>query len=210
MEKKQIAILLDSPSDTKTVLESIQPLLESYNCTTILSKEWQGTMGGCSLEDMNLDQLKELVEKSALLVIPAASYSHLAKLAQTIDDEKAVWLAIQFQLKGKPIIVANNQTVLTVEQQILTPHTVQARIQSYIKQIQADQVKWVPLTKLFKTVEEQLKAYEEKKSLILAKHIEQAYREGMKELSVPANSQITPSAKDAARELKIEIKAKGG
>jgi len=66
-------------------------------------------------------------------------------------------------------------------------------------------VKWVPLNKLTQTVEHQFTAYEEKQSLILAKHVEKAFHTGLKELVVPLKSKITPSAKDLAKELKIVI-----
>jgi hypothetical protein len=163
---------------------------------------------------MSQQELTELIDQSSVLVIPQASYSLLSKLALTMDDEKVVWVAIQYQFLGKPIVIANDGVELNVYQQIHAPHPVQERIQSYIRRIQADQVKWVPLSKLVKTVDEQYAAYHDKQSLILAKHVERAYQEGLREIEVPEKSRVSPTAKDLARELKIQIKAidssKGG
>lgn len=216
-----IAILLgyQSPNST-TVLEAVTPLLDTYNVTLLLTKEWlpiQEKMKGLSsvlIEDMSQQELTELIDQSSVLVIPQASYSLLSKLALTMDDETVVWVAIQYQFLGKPIVIANDGVELNVYQQIHAPHPVQERIQSYIRRIQADQVKWVPLSKLVKTVDEQYAAYHDKQSLILAKHVERAYQEGLSEIEVPEKSRVTPSAKDLARELKIQIKeidsSKGG
>jgi hypothetical protein len=221
--KKDIPIVIllgyQSPNST-TVLEAVTPLLDTYNVTLLLTKEWlpiQEKMKGLSsllIEDMSQQELTELIDQSSVLVIPQASYSLLSKLALTMDDETVVWVAIQYQFLGKPIVIANDGVELNVYQQIHAPHPVQERIQSYIRRIQADQVKWVPLSKLVKTVDEQYAAYHDKQSLILAKHVERAYQEGLREIEVPEKSRVSPSAKDLARELKIQIKAidssKGG
>jgi hypothetical protein len=211
-EKKPIAILLGYQSPNPTyVLEAITPLLNIYEVKLIVSKEWANSSSTFSnrpfvlLEEINQQELTAIIEESSVLVIPAASYQLLSKLALTMDDELAVWVAIQYQLLGKPVVIANNGVEPNVYQQIHAPHTVQERIQSYIRQIQTDQVKWVPLNKLTQTVEHQFTAYEEKQSLILAKHVEKAFHTGLKELVVPLKSKITPSAKDLAKELKIVI-----
>jgi hypothetical protein len=93
-----------------------------------------------------------------------------------------------------------------VYQQIAAPHAVQNRVQGYIRQIQADQVKWVPLSRLVHTVKEQLQAFDDKQPLILAKHIEKADQDGLTELRLPKKSKLTPVAKDLAREFKIQLK----
>ncbi|MEH7304467.1 hypothetical protein [Neobacillus drentensis] len=216
-----IAILLSyQSSNPATVLEAVTPLLDTYNVTFLLTKEWlsfQEQMKGLSyvlIENMSQHELTAMIHQSSVLVIPQASYRLLSKLALTMDDETAVWVAVQYQLQGKPIVIASNGVEPTVYQQIHAPHTVQERIQSYIRRIQADQVKWVPLSKLVKTVDEKYAAYLDKQPLILAKHVERAYQEGLKQIEVTEKSRVTPSAKDLAREFKIQIKpidsSKGG
>ena len=208
--KQPITILLTYQTPNRDeVLETVSQLEKLFDVTLVVSKEWhQVTQPKLLLEEASQQELLAVLDKSAALIIPAGTYSLLAKLALSLDDETPAWLAIQYQLKGKPVIIANNHLKLSVEQQIMAPATVQARIQSYIKQIQADKVKWVPLKNLTETVKDQLQS--EKKTLILAKHIEAANQEGVKELKVPTQFQITPSAKDLAKELKIQISSEKG
>ncbi|MFZ7944532.1 hypothetical protein [Neobacillus sp. 19] len=210
-----ITILLGYQSpNPASVLEAVTPILTAYKVTWILSKDWLpavNPLNGTSyllLEEATQQQLISVVEHSSVLVVPAASYRLLSKLALTIDDELAVWLTVQFQMLGKPIIIASNDVAPNVYQQIHAPQSVQDRLQLYIRQIQADQVKWVPLKKLAATVDDQFKAYREKQSLILAKHVEKASQEGLKQIIVPARSKVTPSAMDLAKDLKLEIKKK--
>lgn len=207
-----ITLLLGYQSpNPAAVLEAITPILGAYDVTFILSKEWLSAVNqynGTSyvlLEETSQQDLLSLVEQSSVLVVPAASYRFVSKLALTIDDELAVWLSVQYQLLGKPIVIASDYVAPNVYQQIHAPHSVQERLQTYIRQIQADQVKWVSLSKLAKTVDDQFAAYREKQSLILAKHVEKAYQDGLKEIVVSGKSKVTPSAKDLAKELKITI-----
>jgi hypothetical protein len=218
-KEKSITILLgyQSPNPSE-VLKAITPLLVHYDVTILLSKEWLPVPEPLTrttyllIEDTSQAELMEIVEKTSLLVVPAASYRLLSKLALTMDDEVAVWLAIQYQLLGKPIVIANNYVEPTVYQQIHAPYSVQERLQNYIRQIRTDQVNWIPLSKLNQNVADQFQAFEAKKSLILEKHIEHAQRVGLTEISLPQRSQVTPAAKDLAREYRIQIKqsSKGG
>ncbi|WP_342431354.1 hypothetical protein [Neobacillus sp. FSL H8-0543] len=218
-KNQSIAILLGyQSSNPLEVLEAITPLLDAYEATLLLTSEWLPVppqLDGKSyvlLEETEQRDLVSIIENTSVLVVPSASYRLLSKLALTIDDELAVWFAIQYQMLGKPIVIANNNIELTVYQLIHATHTVKERIQSYIKQILTDRVSWVPLSKLSKNVEQQMIAYEEKKALILEKHIEKAHRDGLTEIFVPLKSQVTPAAKDLARDMKIQIKqsSKGG
>lgn len=208
-QTKSIAVLLNYQSvQPKLVLEAVSLLFNSYDITLIVSKDWTPFFKDRSyylLEDLSQQELKGIVERTSLLVVPAASYQFVSKLALTMDDEIAVWLSIQYQLDGKPIIAANNHIELNAYQQILAPHSVQERLQSYIRQIQADQVKWVPLSKLNNAVTDEWNRYKEKKPLILEKHIQTAHRDGLSEIVLPGKSQVTPAAKDLAKELKIQI-----
>lgn len=211
--KPSIAVLLSyQTANLSAVLKAVAPLMDNYNVTFILSKESQSEayqIRGCTqllLENASQQELAEVVEKTNALVIPAATRGLLAKLALTADDDHAASLAIHYQLVGKPIILAKDDVELNVYQQILAPPSVQDRLQSYIRQIQADGVKWVPLSNLPEAVAEQVAAYEEKQSLILAKHVERAFRDGLEELRLPEHSKVTPSAKDRAKELNILIR----
>ncbi|HJV17866.1 MAG TPA: hypothetical protein VJ546_10890 [Bacillales bacterium] len=208
--KPAIAVLLgyQSPNPSE-VLEAVARLQDNYDVTLILKKEWvplATTSAYLVLEESNYQELQEVVAKSSLLVFPVASYQLLSKLALSMDDDLTVWVAIQHQLLGKPIVIANDHIEPSVYQQIHAPHSVLERLGSYIRQIQLDQVKWVSLTKLITTIDEQINTYYEKRPLILAKHIEKAHQDGLKEIDVSMKSKITPSAKDLAKDLSIEIK----
>jgi hypothetical protein len=218
-KNKSIAILLAYQSiHPQVIMEAITTIVENYEVTLLITKDWLKTSGQLKTksliltEETQMGDLESIIENTSLLVIPAASYQLISKLALTIDDDLAVWLAIQFQLQGKPIIIANNHIEPSVYQQIHAPYTVLERLNSYIRQIRTDQVKWVSLNKLQQSIEHELIAYGEKKALILEKHIEQASREGISTIEVPRNSQVTPAAKDLARDLKIKIldSPKGG
>lgn len=218
-QKKPIAILLGYQSpDPSIIMEAITPLVEKYEVTLLLSKEWEQTPSKLNaksftlIEETELKDLGAIMEETSLLVIPSASFGLLSKLALTMDDELGVWLAIQYQLMGKSVIIANDHIEPSVYQQINAPNTVLERIKSYIRQLRSDQVKWVSLSKIYQSVEQELIAYEEKKALILEKHIEQASREGISNIVVPSKSHVTPAAKDLAKDLKIQIRQspKGG
>lgn len=213
LEKKTIPITIllnDQSMKPAIILDVMVSLIESYNVIILASKEWVPLLKDRKwpfilMEEMSQHELQAVVGKTSLLVIPVGSYRLISKLALTMDDDLGVWLAIQYQLDGKPIVIANDHVELNVYQLIHAPHSVQERLRSYIRQIQADRVKWVPLHQLFQTVNEQVNTYEEKKTLILEKHIEAAHRDGMNEILVPPNSQMTPAARDLAKELKIQI-----
>ena len=211
-----IAILLNNPTShsPEVILEAVTLLAEKYEVTMLVSEEWshfQEKWKGESIlltKETSLSTLLEVIEKTKVLVIPVSSFHLLSKLALTMDDEMAAKLAIQYQLKGKPIVMAKDEVELDVYGQLLSPHSVQERIQGYIRQIQKDEVKWIALKDLLKTVDAQISSYSEKAPLLLSKHIEKAMRDGLDEIFLPAKSRVTPSAKDLARELNVKIHKK--
>ena len=211
-----IAILLNNPTShsPEVILEAVTHLAEKYEVTMLVSEEWshfQEKWNGKTVlltKETSLPTLLEVIEKTKVLVIPISSFRLLSKLALTMDDDEAAKLAIQYQLKGKPVVIAKDEVELDVYEQLLSPHSVQERIQGYIRQIQKDEVKWVSLKDLLKTVDDQISSYDEKAPLLLSKHIEKAMRDGLDEITLPAKSRVTPSAKDLARELNVKIQKK--
>ncbi len=211
-EKTSIAILLGYQSrNPEGILEAVTQIIKSYHVRLIISKDWLWAVQELQInsyvliEDTTKSELLNIVESSTVLAVPVASYHMLSKLALTIDDELAVWLAIQYQLLGKRLVMAKDEVEPDVYQQIHAPHTVLERIQSYILQIQAAQVKWVPLLSLKQSIGEQYDSYQDKQSLILAKHVEKAWHDGLKEIIVPPKAMMTPAARDLAMEMKIQI-----
>ncbi|MGD6834237.1 hypothetical protein ACQCT5_18835 [Sutcliffiella halmapala] len=212
-DKQPIGILLGYETVNLTgVLEAVTTLSERYEVTLLLSRKYLADPDAFSgysilpLERLEREDVDGLLNELGAIVLPVASYQLLAKLALTIDDDPISSLVLQFQMLGKPVIVVKDEVEFNVYQQISAPHAVQNRVQGYIRQIQADQVKWVPLSRLVHTVKEQLQAFDEKQPLILAKHIEKASKEGLQEIHLPKKSKLTPVAKDLAREFKIQLK----
>ncbi len=215
VDTHSIAILLNHPSSySEGIMEAVSTLADKYDVTILVSENWQASQEKWAANTILLNnetsftQLNEVLEKTKLLVIPVASFHLLSKLALTMDDDQAIWLAIQYQLQGKPVVIANDDVELNVYEQIFSPHSVQERIQGYIRQIQKDEVKWVSLKDIVKTVDTQITSYDEKAPLLLSKHIEKAMRDGLETINLPANSRVTPSAKDLARELNVKIQKK--
>lgn len=211
--KQAVGILLDYETTNLTgVLKAVTILSGHYEVSLLLSRKYLDDRDAfhghtiLPLEELGREGARGLLGRLDAIVVPVASYHLLAKLALTMDDDPISSLALQFQLLGKPVIVAKDEVELNVYQQIAAPYAVQSRVQGYIRQIQADGVKWVPLSRLVHAVKEQLQASREKQPLILAKHIEKADQEGLKELHLPKESKLTPVAKDLAREFKVQIK----
>jgi hypothetical protein len=209
-KKPTITVLLNyHSSNPELILKAVTEINQSFAVKLVASKDWEEQLDGeqdvLSLDQANHRELEQLWNTTDLLILPVASFQLVSKLALMMDDDSTSHTAIQFQLLGKPIVIANNEIELGVYQQILAPHSVQEKLQGYLRTTQKDQVKWVPLNQLLRTANEQLHHYKEKQPLILAKHIEHAARENVKTITVPKESKITPVAKDMAREFKIQI-----
>ncbi|NMH72104.1 hypothetical protein HF078_03350 [Bacillus sp. RO2] len=209
-KKPTITVLLNyHSSNPELILKAVTEINQSFAVKLVASKDWEEQLDGeqdvLSLDQANHRELEQLWNTTDLLILPVASFQLVSKLALMMDDDSTSHTAIQFQLLGKPIVIANNEVELGVYQQILAPHSVQEKLQGYLRTTQKDQVKWVPLNQLLRTANEQLHHYKEKQPLILAKHIEHAARENVKTITVPKESKITPVAKDMAREFKIQI-----
>ncbi|TYS69510.1 hypothetical protein FZC76_04550 [Sutcliffiella horikoshii] len=205
-----ITVLLNyHSSNPELILKAVTEIKQSFAVKLVASKDWEEQLDGeqdvLSLDQANHRELENLWNTTDLLILPVASFQLVSKLALMVDDDSTSHTAIQFQLLGKPIVIANNEVELGVYQQILAPHSVQEKLQGYLRTTQKDHVKWVPLNQLVRTAKEQHQQYKEKQPLILAKHIEHAARGNIKTITVPKKSKITPVAKDMARELKIHI-----
>jgi len=205
-----ITVLLNyHSSNPGLILKAVTEIKESFAVKLVASKDWVERLEGdedvLPLNQADHSELEKLWNSTDLLLLPVASFQLVSKLALMVNDDRTTHTAIQFQLLGKPIVIANNEVELGVYQQILAPHSIQEKLQAYLRTTQKDQVKWVPLKQLLRTAKEQHQQYKEKQPLIMAKHIEHAARENVKTITVPKESKITPVAKDIAREMKIQI-----
>ncbi len=209
-KKPAITVLLNyHSSNPGLILKAVTEIKEFFAVKLVASKDWverlEGDENVLPLNQADHSELEKLWNSTNLLLLPVASFQLVSKLALMVNDDRTAHTAIQFLLLGKPIVIANNEVELGVYQQILAPHSIQEKLQAYLRTTQKDHVKWVPLKQLLRTAKEQHQQYKEKQPLIMAKHIEHAARENVNTITVPKESKITPVAKDIAREMKIQI-----
>jgi hypothetical protein len=213
ISQRKLFIVLDYESPTPDLVwEKIKSISSRHKITLCLSDRWMDVPDRIifnqviQLNQANRDRIKEAMQQTDIVLFPTASYSLLSKLALTIDDELALWIAIQMQLDGKDIIIASDQIEHRGIRHISAPATVLKRIQGYIRQVQTDGVVTGSLDKIEQWLESSSRFKAKKPPLILARHMEEIANAGEKELTVPEQSLITPMGRDKARELGITIK----
>jgi hypothetical protein len=210
---KQLLIILDDQPVMKIndVWNDIKIIASNYNTSILLSEKWTNVPDDMKyvttvpLDEVHLDKIQQEMQKADVLLYATASYSTLAKLSLTLDDNLSMWITIQMQLNGKQILLAKDQFIQKGTQKITTPFTVAKRIQSYIRTLREDKVHVVTLAAANKWLDSYFDNFTENRHVVLAKHIEEAANLGEAELIVPKNSLITPMCKDYARELGVKI-----
>jgi hypothetical protein len=155
-----------------------------------------------------LDLVNSHLKEAEIVFIPSPTFSTLAKLALTINDSTALNLLVEAQFSGKQLLLANDSIILKGDQKITTPHSIQKKIQSYLKQLREDEVQLVPLKNVAKWLDSYFESDTKKRPIVLAKHIDEISKEGLQELQVPKNSLVTPMSKEYAKDLGISIKYK--
>jgi hypothetical protein len=215
MNKQIIVMLDDYPSiDTSVVWKEIKSLTSRYNITLFASEKWTSIPEELNcvkvipLTETHLEKLQDEMQTADLLFYATASYATLAKLTMTIDDNLSMWITIQMQLNGKQIVLANDEIMQKGTQKITSPFTVTKRIQSYLRILRDDKVQLVSLATISKWLDSYFDSFTENRHVVLAKHIEEAAKQGETQIIVPKNSLITPMCKDYARELGVLIKQK--
>jgi hypothetical protein len=213
--KQLIIILDDQPCIRKNdVLNEIKSISHNYNTTIFRTEKWSDIVEDTKgikcvpLDEKHLNEINEEIQKADVLLYATASYSTLAKLSLTMDDNLPMWITIQMQLNGKQILLIKDHIIQKGTQKITTPFTVAKRIQSYIRVLREDRVQLVSLAGTSKWLDSYFDSFIESRHVVLAKHIEEAAKLGESQLIVPKNSLITPMCKDYARELGVLIKQK--
>ncbi|HLO11423.1 MAG TPA: hypothetical protein VK190_04125 [Pseudoneobacillus sp.] len=214
---KHILVILDDLPGVQTneVWEQIKLLASNYNTTILYSSKWTNIPENIKcvkcvpLHEEYLNEIRDEMKKADVLFYATSSYSTLAKLSLTMDDDLSMWITIQMQMNGKQILLANDHYTQKGTQRITTPFTVSKRIRSYFRQLREDKVQFVSLSQTCKWLDSYFDNFTESRHIVLAKHIEEAAKLGESQLIVPKNSLITPMCKDYARELGVLIKQKG-
>lgn len=213
--KHLLVILDDHPTiQTKEVLNEIDSISSNYNTTILISDKWKSVIEemkcvkSVPLNETYMEEIKQEMQKADVLLFATASYSTLAKLSLSMDDSLSMWITIQMQMDGKQIVLSKDHLIQKGTQKITAPFTVSKRIQTYIRQLREDKVQLVHLSHTSKWLDSYFDSNIESRHVVLAKHIEEAAKQGESQLIVPKNSLITPMCKDYARELGVLIKQK--
>lgn len=198
---------------TEEVWSVIQSLSHHYQITVCAPKSYKIKTESLTCKSIILcknyiEEIKQEIEETDALLLLNTTYAHLAKLALSIDDTLGIWITIQVQLEGKKVVLVTDQLNVKGTKKVTTPHTVDKRIQSYLRQLQEDRIQLVSLAKLQNWLDSYFENGVETRHVVLAKHIEDVVHDGGNELIVPKNSLITPMCKDFAREMGVSIKQK--
>lgn len=213
-KKYSVFILLDQQPDEvfTDVWQTIHKLDERYHMTVCtannISVPSTITANHLLLSVDQLSNIKEALEKSELLILANPQYSHLAKLALTMDDTLGMWVLIQTQLNGKKIVLVKDILTSTGTQIVTAPHQVSNRVNSYIRQLQQERISFVTLDQLSQWLDSFFVETSPLRHTVLAKHIQQLANDGKRILEVPKDSLVTPMCRDLSRELGVSIKQK--
>lgn len=219
IEQKQkpnkIFILLEGNNviPPRFIWEIVSILSQKYSISICMEQGWQVPANieynECVvLEKENLELINKMVNETDLLFIPVASFSTLAKLALTMDDNLFLEILIQAQLDGRQIVVVKDSFIPKGTQKITIPHKVNQRLQAYMNILREDNVSIVYLKNALNWIDSYFESDIKSRSVVLAKHIEEVSKEGDSELLVPKNSLITPMGKEQAKNLRISIRQK--
>lgn len=210
----KVLILLDHEThpNAADVWEAVRFIAKNYETIICSSDKWSTPpediqhLQIISLQHGLSEEIKQVMDKSDVLFLATASFKTIAKLALTIDDDLSMRIATHMQFNGKKLIVANDQCQLLGTQKITTPYSVSKRLKAYFKQLREDNVQIMALAEVANWLDTYFEGYPHHRHVVLAKHIEEAVRQGEKELVVPKHSLITPMCKDYAKELAILIR----
>lgn len=217
IEKKpnKIFVLLEENTilPTDSVWEIVYLLSQKYSVTICKTLDWEVPTHikyfDCVIvEKENFELIKKRINESDLLFLPVPSFSTLAKLALTIDDNLILRIVIQAQLDGSRIIVANDSFKPKGTQKVTIPYKVNKRLESYMNTLREDRISIVTLENALNWIDSYFETDTINRPIILAKHIDEFSKEKLTELVVPKNSMITPMAKEQAKNLGISIKKK--
>jgi hypothetical protein len=216
VNKKELFIVLEEvPTiSQERIWATLSDLSINYNVSLCLAKSWSKIPENLKykkkieLETEQIEIIKKEILEADLIFVPALTLSTLAKLALTMDDQVVMRILLEAQFGGKQLLLANDSLIPKGEQKITIPHSIQKKINSYLKQLREDSVGIVSIRNASRWIETYFENYSEARPIVLARHIEEVFNEGNHELLVPQNSLVTPMSKEYARNLGISIKYK--
>ncbi|MGM8211297.1 hypothetical protein ACLIBH_00740 [Virgibacillus sp. W0430] len=205
---EQILVLLPEESSIYD-MQHLNQLAATYNLTlAVTNEDFQPdeNVPVINVARVAENERKLLVNEFDLLYVPTISHGFLAKLSLLIDDTKPIWLTLHMLLEGKPVILGQDQIIRKRSSLFFPKPSIEKKVQNYMKQLMGDGVTFCSQNKVAAKISSVLAKEKNRRPLVLAKHIEELVRDGEKEVTIPAQSIVTPMAKDAARELGMAIK----
>jgi hypothetical protein len=211
--RKVMILIDDHPVPINdSALEMVNQLAKHYSLTLCIPKNIKNSENShvkqIELNPDNLAEIKKHMNETDLFILANPQYSNLAKLALSIDDTLGMWMTLQMQLDGKKIVFVKDFIHHTGTKKITSPHSLNNRIQTYIRQLRSENVYFIQGIKLEKWLSSYFEESKPKRHIVLAKHIKEVAEEGKRELIIPENSLITPACKEYAKEMGVVIKQK--
>lgn len=212
-EKKMLFVLLDYPSyfSEKLIWDSLKKIsMTKYEMILCVNDNWRNVPGDLNykklihLDELTIEDIRFYVNQAKTLIIPTITFGFVSKLASLIDDEKSVFIALQFLLRGKNVIVATDNIEIKGINKMFAPTSIHDRLRSYLRKIRKDGVFLVKIDHLINLMYGK-KLKNSKRLVILEEHVKELFYEGKNELYVPINTVITPLGKDLAKQLGISI-----
>lgn len=209
-----LVMLTNDRAHSKDVWEHIEILASEYDVTLLVSereKEKATTLHVDNilfLESISIEDIASFSRGIDLLYCPVISHGFLAKLSLLLDDSKSVWIALQLILEGKEVLLGSDVIQQKRRMIFWQKPVIDKKVQNYVKDLRKDGINFCTMKHVLKMINTRIKVAHDRKPLLLAKHVEEVAKSGLKEIDVPKNSLITPMAKDVARELQVAIKEK--
>ncbi|KIL37031.1 hypothetical protein SD71_05050 [Cohnella kolymensis] len=121
--KTKLVIVLEYESvEQDGVLKAVQSLTAAYEAAVFASEAWH-TQAVNQLKPISVFQLRgnrkaliEALQSAEALVVPSISYSYIAKLSMTMDDDPPLYASIAMQLQGKPVMICDDNLAFDVRE----------------------------------------------------------------------------------------------
>lgn len=158
------------------------------------------------LEEVNAADIQFIIETANLIYCPSISHGYLASLSMLLDETNSVWITLQMLLNGKEVLLGNDVIKQKEGAGFWRSPSLDKKVQNYMKELKQDGVHFCSMNQAAKVIVKQMETHQNKKTLLLAKHIEEMANNGSQTITVPKNSIITPMARDIAKQLHVNIK----
>ena len=171
-----------------------------------------------SIIDSQVAHPGRLLRENELVLIPVLTQNTAAKLAQTISDTFVTTLVMQALMMGKPVIAAYDAADPQANWRVQADMGKSSAgllqsLHNNLDKLKLHGMKLVPAASLAAASQKQPEQLVQvmkspvrnKKNVIGAPAVKNVVANGLKELTVPLGTIITPLARDVARDLGVKI-----